>query len=394
MRIIAPMMILIMMTSTLSGCTSDEDENIIDIGIISPLEGDWGEGEIQVSIATKMTKSETIEIWINNNYYSTEELGVIKDFNIDSSLFSYGSSAPVNLNIELRHQNESISEVNITALFPQQMTSWSSEDIQPEFDLNGELLFKSSRGLESGMYEIYHFNPGITIPSKISTGQEYHGYPGPSPDGTHAVFNSRVVDDAGDNQMEIFTVNISTGETVRLTDNPAFDDSGRWSPDGSEIIFYSNRDGTMDLWKVSVNESGYPLGDAVKVLQSDAREHCGRWSFDGEYIVYESDKTGINHLWMITSDGLNETQLTFDDNQNGYPAWHPNGDYIVYNKQTSISSNLHILSLLDGETKRLTMHHMGIDAHPTWSADGKYIAFHSDRAGNFDIWIVEIPLTI
>ena len=68
MRIIAPMMILIMMTSTLSGCTSDENENIIDIGIISPLEGDWGEGEIQVSIATKMTKSETFEIWINNNY--------------------------------------------------------------------------------------------------------------------------------------------------------------------------------------------------------------------------------------------------------------------------------------------------------------------------------------
>jgi Tol biopolymer transport system component len=40
------------------------------------------------------------------------------------------------------------------------------------------------------------------------------------------------------------------------------------------------------------------------------------------------------------------------------------------------------------------MHQMGVDAHPTWSADGKYIAFHSDRAGNFDIWIMEIPLTI
>ena len=225
MRIVATMIILIMLTSTLSGCTSGEDENIIEIEIISPVEDDWVEGKIQVSIATKMTKSETIEIWINNNYYSTEELGVIKDFKIDSSLFSYGSSSPINLNIKLRYQNESISEVNITALFPQQMTFWSSEDIQPEFDLNGELLFKSSRGLESGMYEIYHFNPGITIPSKISTGQEYHGYPGPSPDGTHAVFNSRVVDDAGENQMEIFTVNISTGESVRLTDNPSFDDS-------------------------------------------------------------------------------------------------------------------------------------------------------------------------
>tara|TARA_B100000427_G_scaffold316200_1_gene311038 strand:+ start:1514 stop:2701 length:1188 start_codon:yes stop_codon:yes gene_type:complete len=393
-KVEAMIIVIIVFTSTLAGCTNNEEENIVQMEIISPLEGDWVEGQIQVSIATKMTVSEKIEVWIKDNYYSTEDLGENKNFNIDTSFFSYDSSSPISLNIELRHQSQSIAEVNVTALFPQRMTFWSSEDIQPEFNLNGELLFKSNRGLESGMYEIYHFNPGITMPIKISTTQEYHGYPGPSPDGKYVVFNSRVISDLGNTQMEIFTVNISTGETVRLTDDPSFDDSGRWSPDGSEIIFYSNRDGTMDLWKISVNESGYPLGDVVKVLESDAREHCGRWSFDGKYIVYESDKTGINHLWMITSDGLNETQLTFDENQNGYPAWHPNGDYIVYNKQTSTSSNLHILSLLNGQTKRLTMHPMGIDAHPTWSADGKYIAFHSDRAGNFDIWIVEIPLAI
>ncbi|MFL2956211.1 MAG: TolB family protein [Candidatus Thalassarchaeaceae archaeon] len=390
-----PMIIVILMlTSALTGCTSNGNENIVQIEINSPAEGDWIEGQVQILISTKITESEEIEIWINDNYYSTEELGIVTDFDIDTSYFSDETAAPVNLNIELRHENKSISEVNVTALFPQQMTFWSSEDIQPEFNLDGELLFKSSKGLDDGMYEIYHFNPGVNTPTKISTEQEYHGYPGPSPEGTHVVFNSRVIDEAGNSQMEIFTANISTGETYRLTYNPSFDDSGRWSPDGSEIIFYSNRDGSMDLWKISVNESGYPLEPAVKVLESDAREHCGRWSFDGNYIVYESDKTGVNHLWMITSDGYNETQLTFDENQNGYPAWHPSGDYIVYNKQTSTSSNLHILSLLDGETKRLTMNQMGVDAHPTWSSDGKYIAFHSDRAGNFDIWIMEIPLTI
>ena len=386
--------VILMLTSALTGCTSNGNENIVQIEINSPAEGDWIEGQVQILISTKITESEEIEIWINDNYYSTEELGIVTDFDIDTSYFSDETAAPVNLNIELRHENKSISEVNVTALFPQQMTFWSSEDIQPEFNLDGELLFKSSKGLDDGMYEIYHFNPSVNTPTKISTEQEYHGYPGPSPEGTHVVFNSRVIDEAGNSQMEIFTANISTGETYRLTYNPSFDDSGRWSPDGSEIIFYSNRDGSMDLWKISVNESGYPLEPAVKVLESDAREHCGRWSFDGNYIVYESDKTGVNHLWMITSDGYNETQLTFDENQNGYPAWHPSGDYIVYNKQTSTSSNLHILSLLDGETKRLTMNQMGVDAHPTWSSDGKYIAFHSDRAGNFDIWIMEIPLTI
>ena len=53
MRIVATMIILIMLTSILSGCTSDEDENIIEIEIISPVEDDWVEGKIQVSIATK-----------------------------------------------------------------------------------------------------------------------------------------------------------------------------------------------------------------------------------------------------------------------------------------------------------------------------------------------------
>jgi len=386
--------VILMLTSALTGCTSNGNENIVQIEINSPLEGDWIEGQVQISITTKMTESEKIEIWINDNYHSTEELGIVTDFDFDTSHFSDENGSPVDLNIELIYQNVSLTEVNVTALFPQQMTFWSSEDIQPEFNLAGELLFKSSKGLESSMYEIYHFDPGVTTPSKISTEQEYHGYPGPSPDGTHVVFNSRVVDEAGILQMEIFTANISTGETYRVTNSSSFDDSGRWGPDGSEIIFYSNRDGSMDLWKVSVNESGFPLEPPVKVMESDAREHCGRWSFDGNYIVYEGDKTGVNHLWMITSDGLNETQLTFGEYQSRYPAWHPSGDYIVYNKETSTSSNLYILSLLDGKTKRLTMHQMGVDAHPTWSADGKYIAFHSDRAGNFDIWIMEIPLTI
>ena len=388
--------ILLLATTALSGCFNTGEQKIIRIDIISPSEDDWIEGEVEINTDTTMTKSNEVELWVNGNFFSTEELGDVKTIDFDTSEFSDDIGTPINLNIELKYLNLTMAEVNVTALFPKQLTFWSSEDIQPEFDLNGELLFKSSKGLENRMYEIYQLNTTDLNPLRISTTEEYHGYPGPSPDGTHVVFNSRVLDDDGKLTMDIFTANISTGETYRVTNSSSFDDSGRWSPDGKEIIFYSDRDGSMDLWKVSVNESGHPLDTPVKVItkDNDAREHCGRWSFDGNYIVYESDETGVNHLWMITSDGLNATQLTFGEFQNGYPAWHPNGNFIVYNKQTSTNSNLHIISLSDGETKRLTMHKMGVDAHPTWSYDGKYIAFHSDRSGNFDIWIMEIPLTI
>ena len=94
---------------------------------------------------------------------------------------------------------------------------------------------------------------------------------------------------------------------------------------------------------------------------------------------------------MVPSDGEESTQVTFDDYEDGYPAWSPDGTHIVYNSLRGINGDLHVLSLADGVLHRLTSD-LAIDAHPTWSADGRYIAFHSDRSGNFDIWVVEIPL--
>ena len=314
-------------------------------------------------------------------------------FSIDTSSHSDGTGAPVRLELEIRVETHGIGVMNLTAIFPQRLTDSLAEDIQPEWNTEGDtLLFKSSRDLEEGLYEIYKLTPDGSEPSRVNTEQSYHGYPGWSPDGTHVVFNSWVYgNESGNRQMEIFTANISTGETHRVTDNSAFDDSGRWSPDGSEIIFYSNRDGTMDLWKVPVSETGEPIGPPVKLVGTDAREHCGRWSSDGEWIVYESDQSGNNDIWVVPSDGEESTQVTFDDYEDGYPAWSPDGTNIVYNSLRGINGDLHILSLTDGVLHRLTSD-PAIDAHPTWSADGRHIAFHSDRSGNFDIWVVEIPL--
>jgi TolB protein len=314
-------------------------------------------------------------------------------FSIDTSNHSDGTGAPVRLELEIRVETHGVGVMNLTAIFPQRLTDSLAEDIQPEWNTEGDtLLFKSSRDLEEGLYEIYKLTPDGSEPSRVNTEQSYHGYPGWSPDGTHVVFNSWVYgNESGNRQMEIFTANISTGETHRVTDNSAFDDSGRWSPDGSEIIFYSNRDGTMDLWKVPVSETGEPTGPPVKLVGTDAREHCGRWSSDGEWIVYESDQSGNNDIWVVPSDGEESTQVTFDDYEDGYPAWSPDGTNIVYNSLRGINGDLHILSLADGVLHRLTSD-PAIDAHPTWSADGRHIAFHSDRSGNFDIWVVEIPL--
>ena len=396
---------ILMILVPFSGCVDSVGNDILDesqkitsweenIEFLSPSEGDWVEGEFEVTVTTiDALEGEYLELWVNGQLSGNESIDDPVIFSIDTSSHSDGTGTPVSLELEIRVETHGVGVMNLTAIFPQRLTDSLAEDIQPEWNTEGDtLLFKSSRDLEEGLYEIYKLTPDGSEPSRVNTEQSYHGYPGWSPDGTHVVFNSWVYDNESDNrQMEIFTANILTGETYRVTDNLAFDDSGRWSPDGSEIIFYSNRDGTMDLWKVPVRETGEPTGPPVKLVGTDAREHCGRWSSDGEWIVYESDQSGNNDIWVVPSDGEESTQVTFDDYEDGYPAWSPDGTNIVYNSLRGINGDLHILSLADGVLHRLTSD-PAIDAHPTWSADGRHIAFHSDRSGNFDIWVVEIPL--
>jgi len=396
---------ILMILVPFSGCVDSVENDILDesqkitsweenIEFLSPLEGDWVEGEFEVTVTTiDALEAEYLELWVNGQLRGNESMDDSVIFSIDTSSHSDGTGAPVRLELEIRVETHGVGVMNLTAIFPQRLTDSLAEDIQPEWNTEGDtLLFKSSRDLEEGLYEIYKLTPDGSEPSQDNTEQSYHGYPGWSPDGTHVVFNSWVYgNESGNRQMEIFTANISTGETHRVTDNSAFDDSGRWSPDGSEIIFYSNRDGTMDLWKVPVSETGEPTGPPLKLVGTGAREHCGRWSSDGDWIVYESDQGGSNDIWVVSSDGEGPTQVTFDDYQDGYPAWSPDGSHVVYNSVRGINGDLYVLSLSDGGLHRLTSD-TAIDAHPTWSADGRHIAFHSDRSGDFDIWMVEIPL--
>ncbi len=362
------------------------------VTILSPLEGEWHEGFVTIEIeASGISKDTDVVVTSPNNAWDIKRNGLQSE---QFQIIKPGglSHSPHDWTLAVLIDGVVTDEVTITGLFPRQLTNNAAEDVQPEWNSAGDtLVFKSSRGLESGMFEVYSINLDRWASSNlIETELEYHGYPAWSHDGTHIVFNSWVDTADGGRQMEIFTANVETGETYRVTDDPAFDDSGRWSPDGSEIIFYSNRDGTMDLWKVPVGATGEPLGEPELVVGTPAREHCGRWSYDGESIIYESDEGGDNDLWLIPSEGGEPQQITFDDYEDGYPGWAPDGEHVVYNSLRDDNGDLWIVSLEDRSMRRLTSD-PAWDAHPTWSADGRYIAFHSDRAGNMDIWVVEIP---
>jgi Tol biopolymer transport system component/imidazolonepropionase-like amidohydrolase len=110
-------------------------------------------------------------------------------------------------------------------------------------------------------------------------------------------------------------------DTVRFTT-----DEGTWmnldvSPDGQWVVF----DLLGDLYRV-------PLagGQAERLTSGRAFDHQPRYSPDGTTIVFVSDRSGKDNLWLVNADGSGPRPLTtLDDSFPTAPAWMPDGNYVV-----------------------------------------------------------------
>ena len=357
------------------------------ITIISLSEGDWIEGDVEIIVDGDV---ENLELLVNGTVVASANAGETLIWDTRDA----NATSPASFQVVVRGELENGTQVesapvSVTVLYPRQLT-YDGGSVQPEWHPEGGIfVFKSNRGEEGHIFKLYTLIPGEE-PELVTTDRVYHGYPGWSPDGSHMVFNSYDPEVEGTGEMDIFVVNLSSGESTPVTSNSDFDDSGRWSPDGNFISFHSSRSGDLDVWKVAVAENGTPIGEPIRLTPGDSNEHCPRWSFDGEWLVYETDREEGTDVWVMRGDGSDARQITNDDYHDGYPGWSPTGDWLVYDSSRDNNTDIYLIPTDGGPQKRVTMHHAQ-DRHPSWSPDGRSLLFHSGRGGDVNIWQVEIP---
>jgi imidazolonepropionase-like amidohydrolase/Tol biopolymer transport system component len=204
-----------------------------------------------------------------------------------------------------------------------------------------------------------------------------------SPDGRELVF-----DLLGD----LYLLPIAGGEAKAITSGPVWDMQPRFSPDGSEIAFTSDRAGGDNIWVVRRDGS-----EPRQISKEDFRlPNSPAWSPDGKWIAarkhFSSRRSlGSGEIWLWHASGAGSgLQLNEKPNEQkdlGEPAFSPDGRWVYFSQDTtpggvfeySKDSNAGIYSIqrIDRETGEIeeVVSGPGGAVRPTPSPDGEKLAF-------------------
>ena len=185
------------------------------------------------------------------------------------------------------------------------------------------------------------------------------------------------------NQLNLWQIALSGGEPKLIPTGGRNLQSVAMSPNGRTIAFVEESE-DENIWHIEPNGAARPL------ICSSRADHSPQFSPDGSQIVFASDRTGNYEIWIADAEGKKQRQLTDSTGSAGSPRFSPGGNFIVYDAQIAERSDIYIVSASGGSPRRLTETGKN-NSLPAWSADGNWIFFVSNRTGSDQIW--KMPAT-
>jgi TolB protein len=159
---------------------------------------------------------------------------------------------------------------------------------------------------------------------------------------------------------------------------------------GGQLAFSSaiGGDGSMEIYVSNLDGSGRqrltrtPRGINISP----------RWNpKTGRELAFISDRGGSPQIYIMDATGANQRLLIARGGQADSPSWSPDGRYVAFTYGGAGSFQIFVADVASGQLLQLTSR--GRNESPSWSPDSRHIAFQSNRTGRWEVWQMHIDGT-
>ncbi|MBI2793745.1 MAG: PD40 domain-containing protein [Ignavibacteria bacterium] len=196
---------------------------------------------------------------------------------------------------------------------------------------------------------------------------------------------------------DIYVSDLDGNIVNKLTDSPGYDAEATISPDGSKIVFTSDRSGDLELWTMNVDGSNqrqitFGLGyDGGAFFSPDSKRlvfRSSRPSTDSERLEYlDLLRQGLvapteMEIYTCNTDGSDLRQVTHLGKANWAPFFHPGGTKIIFSSnhasKRGYDFQLYLINTDGTGLEQVTTESI-FNAFPMFSPNGKFLSWSSNR---------------
>jgi TolB protein len=196
-----------------------------------------------------------------------------------------------------------------------------------------------------------------------------------SPSGAEIAFTSYLR-----NNPDLWIVPAGGGRARRVSKEPGLNTGAAWSRSGALALTMSY-EGNSEIYKIDSNSGRIE----ARLTNNPAIDSSPCFSPDGSQIAFVSNRQGSPQIFIMSASGGDAKRLTFQGKYNQTPRFSPRTDkpQIAFTGRDERGVfDLFLLDIRSGKVERLTQGH-GSNLDPTWSPDGRLVAYVSSRGGVF-----------
>ena len=250
----------------------------------------------------------------------------------------------------------------------------STADTEPAWSPDGREVYYATKADDRYILSRIAVTGGP--PHRVMSGAGSERAPSISRDGRTLAFSTAT------GNRHLVLIELATLKETELAAGSREETYPAFSPDGRSVYFVSHRWGAGEIWRRGLSADGAATGAPARVTDQAGEAMNLACSPDGRWLAYDKVEGSRRDIWAVSTAGGVPTPLTDRTFRSVHPAWSPDSAWLAFVVDKGGPGQIATQRFADGrmvgERRQLTAD-PGDKAFPSWSSDGRQIAYMVDQ---------------